>query len=159
MSVLPVSADDVDVIDNLRRFGSFVRAHLPNALDAIHRTRMGRSENDLPTAVRLRAGMIALLVSQETESPVVCDATSPLSALRVRPNSVSGTRFSFHEDLITGERLRAWSTVPCLQAGMTGRANLEGAHELVISPICETADARSMDPLSIMRAIEGLPTP
>jgi hypothetical protein len=159
MSVLPVSADDVDVIDNLRRFGSFVRAHLPNALDAVHRSRMGKTENDLPAAIRLRTRMIAQLLSQETDGPVVCDATSPLSPLRIRPNSGAGTRFSFHEDLITEERLKAWSTVPCLQIGMRRRANLEGAHELEISAICESADARGMDPLSVMRAIEGLPQP
>jgi len=157
MGVLPVSRDNVDVVDNLRRFGSFVRAHLPQALRALHRSRMSQAEVDDIRHVRERCGMIATLLSYETGSPVTCDMDSPLSPLRIRPCTFSGARFSFHDDLITPERLSAWRTPRFLQAGLF--EPWEGCLRLDISPVCETRNAERIDPLELMRGLEGLPTP
>ncbi len=157
MGVLPVSRNDVDVIDNLRRFASFVRVHLSEALRALHRSRMSQREVDDVRHTRERSAMIATLLSYETGSPVTCDMDSPLSPLRIRPCTHSGARFSFHDDLITPERLAAWRTPRMLQAGLFEPRN--GCLRLDISPINETRNAERLDPLELMRIIEGLPNP
>lgn len=157
MGILPVSRDDVDVVDNLRRFASFVRAHLHEALRALHRSRMGQWEVDDVRHARERCARIATLLSYETRTPVTCDMDSPLSPLRIRPCTYSGARFSFHDDLITPERLSAWRMPRMLQAGLFEPR--DGCLRLDISPINETRNAERIDPLELMRILEGLPTP